>query len=84
MLKQFLTSALLMAAGAAIAADPSPQWPNDAKEDSDPRVSAWYQWKCATWADEHGLGGKERQSWVDNCTADARQIWPVGYENNDN
>ncbi len=68
----------LLGLSAAVAAEP--QWPQDAVDEQDPRVIAFYNQRCAQWTDESQLQNQAREAFHANCMASAPQLWPVGFE----
>ncbi len=64
----------------AVALAAEPQWPQDAVNEQDPQVIAFYTQRCAQWTDESKLQNQAREAFQANCRASAPQLWPVGFE----
>jgi hypothetical protein len=65
--------------GSLFANTPAKLWPADAQDPNDPRVLAWYQWRCDSWRNEAGLIDAEGELYVSKCLAGAAETWPVGF-----
>ena len=51
--------------------------PND---ENTPAVKAYYERQCKAWADENGLQGEARESYLKSCQADMPKVLPVGWD----
>ena len=81
MKRSFAAAALwALCAGAAVAASEGVTYPAGAASDTDDRVAAFYAGQCASFADQRGLTGSDRQDYIANCQANGPAIWPVGEE----
>lgn len=76
--KTWIVLALLGLTATAQAAEL--QWPQDAMDETDPRVVAFYNQQCTQWSEQSNLQGAEREAFHANCMASASQLWPVGPE----
>ena len=76
--KIVMALSLLGLSAATQAADP--QWPQDALDDKDPQVIAFYTQRCNQWADESKLQNPAREAFQANCMSSAPKLWPVGFE----
>jgi hypothetical protein len=74
-----LTVGLACAAAVAVAADPAPTWPAGTTDKKDPKVLAFYDRQCTSWADSNGLAGDARDAYLAKCRANAPKVYPVGY-----
>ncbi|MCB1734661.1 MAG: hypothetical protein H6981_05115 [Gammaproteobacteria bacterium] len=68
--------ALFLSAGAANAAT----YPVGSQNESAPEVIAFYDAQCASYADLQALTGEARRAYLSNCNAQAKDVWPVGFE----
>lgn len=58
----------------------SPQWPSGTLDKNDPRVLAFYDGLCSRNADDNGLRGTERDTYLAKCRANMPAVFPVGYD----
>jgi hypothetical protein len=54
-------------------------WPAGTLDKNDPRVAAFYESRCARWADDSGMDGDARAAFMAKCKPNAAKIYPVGY-----
>lgn len=66
-------------AAVAVGADPAPTWPAGTTDKKDPKVLAFYDSQCQGWADNKGLAGDARDSYLAKCRQNAAKVYPVGY-----
>lgn len=60
-----------------------PQWPQDALNEEDPRVQAFYTERCTQWTEQSTLQGLARDDFKANCMGNAPTLWPVGLDHAD-
>ncbi|KPK56302.1 MAG: hypothetical protein AMS22_01725 [Thiotrichales bacterium SG8_50] len=83
MIKQALAIAALIGLSGAAFGGAAPQWPQNAENEQDPRVVAFYEGRCTNFADEQGLSGTERENFIAQCRHNAPEVWPVGLDHKD-
>ena len=72
--------ALVGLVGTAHAGVDYPPWPQDAKNDADSRVLAYYQARCTDWAGENGHQGEALTQYMAFCMQQMPTLRPVGLE----
>jgi hypothetical protein len=77
-IRNYAVVLLLAVSAGATAAETASPWPEDATDTNDPRVVAFYDAKCASYAKENNLKNEEYDSYKADCIADAPALWPVG------
>jgi hypothetical protein len=80
MIKQALAIAALIGLSGAAVGGAGPQWPQNAENEQDPRVVAFYEGRCGNFADRQGLTGTDRENFITQCRVNAPELWPVGLE----
>ena len=83
MIKQALAITTLIGLSSAAFAGAAPQWPQNAANEQDPRVVAFYEGRCSNYADQQGLTGTERENFITQCRTSAPEVWPVGLDQKD-
>jgi hypothetical protein len=81
MLRESLIAvALAGLSGIAIAAVELPEFPQDAENEQDARVQAYYKAQCENYAEGLKIGAGERDQYVKQCLQDMAAMLPVGLE----
>jgi hypothetical protein len=75
---------LISLAGSSLAlAGQGPRPAASGLSDQEPQVVAFYEQQCLGYADARGLAGSDRDGYLQQCRANAPQIWPVGIDESD-
>jgi len=53
-------------------------WPAEVIEKDDPGLMAFYDGQCAQYADQNGLTGEARQTYVQSCRSRMSDVFPAG------
>ncbi|MCB1736659.1 MAG: hypothetical protein KDI42_00900 [Gammaproteobacteria bacterium] len=56
------------------------EYPAGSLDEAAPEITAFYDSQCADYADQQALTGDARSAYLSNCKAQAKDVWPVGFE----
>jgi hypothetical protein len=75
----FVLAAIILGISGQALASGSPF--TNAKDESDPRVVAFYETQCNKWADQNQLSDEARSAYLARCIKDMPSVYPAGPDN---